>query len=338
MSLPSSDDYDSEGTDYGELSVMRDMHNELNQESPVPTASDCSSEFSDSDSELQHAFAKGLLKPGLNVRLMEKKKVFINDVAGLRQKLQEIKKDLNWFERLDLVCKPAPLAPEIAVQIEEQETQSLSSGKNLALNEFKRETTFHRQAQAAVLEGLARLKALGVVTKRPEDYFAEMAKTDVHMQKVRALLTKKQAETERIEKIRNIRQQRKISKQLQKEGKLKKQNEKKEMLDEVKKFRKGIRKDLDFLENKKPQKQNPKKGPTKSQMKRQYKDSKFGFGGKKRGLKANTKESSASMDDYNKPSRRKGPKMMKPGKKSAKNFRPGKSKRIKMKGQGRRKN
>lgn len=75
------------------------------------------------------------------------------------------------------------------------------------------------------------------------------------------MLVTKQAVTERIEKVRNIRQQKKISKQLQKEGKVKKQNEKKEMLDEVKKFRKGLRKDLDFLDNKKQHNHsNPKHG------------------------------------------------------------------------------
>lgn len=78
------------------------------------------------------------------------------------------------------------------------------------------------------------------------------------------MLVKKQAVTERIEKVRNIRHQKKISKQLQKEGKVKKQNEKKEMLDEVKKFRKGLRKDLDFLDNKKQQNNsNPKHGMKK---------------------------------------------------------------------------
>lgn len=78
------------------------------------------------------------------------------------------------------------------------------------------------------------------------------------------MLVKKQAVTERIEKVRNIRQQKKISKQLQKEGKVKKQSEKKEMLDEVKKFRKGLRKDLDFLDNKKQQNHsNPKHGMKK---------------------------------------------------------------------------
>lgn len=70
------------------------------------------------------------------------------------------------------------------LQIEEEEAQGLANNKS-ALNEFKRETNFHRQAQSAAVEGLERLKALGILTKRPEDYFAEMAKSDSHMQKVR---------------------------------------------------------------------------------------------------------------------------------------------------------
>lgn len=55
------------------------------------------------------------------------------------------------------------------------------------LNDFKREMMFHRQAQAAVLESFPRLKSLGVLTKRPDDYFAQMAKSDEHMQKVMLL-------------------------------------------------------------------------------------------------------------------------------------------------------
>ena len=44
------------------------------------------------------------------------------------------------------------------------------------------------QAQVAAKEGLSKLRNLNVSTKRPEDYFAEMVKSDVHMQKVDILL------------------------------------------------------------------------------------------------------------------------------------------------------
>lgn len=70
-------------------------------------------------------------------------------------------------------------------QFKEQE-EFVKSGRSdsLSLNEFKREILFHRQAQLAVLEGIARLKSQGVPTIRPDDYFAEMMKSDEHMQKV----------------------------------------------------------------------------------------------------------------------------------------------------------
>ena len=48
----------------------------------------------------------------------------------------------------------------------------------------------YRQAQASVLEGVSKLHKLGVKTKRPEDYFAEMAKTDDHMKKVKNIVFK----------------------------------------------------------------------------------------------------------------------------------------------------
>ena len=42
----------------------------------------------------------------------------------------------------------------------------------------------YRMAQAAVIEGLPKLKRTGIPTKRPDDYYAEMVKTDDHMKKV----------------------------------------------------------------------------------------------------------------------------------------------------------
>ncbi len=100
-------------------------------------------------------------------------------------------------------------------------------------NDFLRELTFYRQAQAAVLEAIPRLKSMGVRTKRPDDYFAQMAKTDQHMQKIRAKLVSKQAFEERMDKIRKLRELRRFGKKVQVEVQLKRQKEKKDMLDQV---------------------------------------------------------------------------------------------------------
>lgn len=233
----------------------------------------------------------------------------------MKQKLSEIKLNLPWVERLDMVNAPAPLAPELALQMQEQEVRrakQLQGNKKLpqyessqdpVLNDFRRETMFHRQAQGAVIDGIARLKKLGVPTFRPDDYFAEMAKSDVHMQKVRENLVKKQAISQRSEKVRQLRQQKKVAKQMQVEATLKKHAEKRKMLEEVKKYRKGIRQDLNFLEDKKkPQNKEPhRKMNLKAQMKAKSKANKYGYGGKKRRSKWNTKSSSADVSEYKRP-------------------------------------
>ncbi len=49
----------------------------------------------------------------------------------------------------------------------------------------------YRQAQATVLEAIPRLKKEKIPTKRPEDYYAQMAKSDEHMKKVESIFLKK---------------------------------------------------------------------------------------------------------------------------------------------------
>ena len=42
----------------------------------------------------------------------------------------------------------------------------------------------YRQAQATILEAIPRLKTEQISTKRPDDYYAQMIKSDEHMKKV----------------------------------------------------------------------------------------------------------------------------------------------------------
>ena len=49
----------------------------------------------------------------------------------------------------------------------------------------------YRQAQATVLEAIPRLKAEKITTKRPDDYYAQMAKSDEHMKKVKEFFSLK---------------------------------------------------------------------------------------------------------------------------------------------------
>ncbi|KAI9584468.1 probable rRNA-processing protein EBP2 homolog [Glossina fuscipes] len=259
----------------------------------------------DSETELQEAFVRGDLKPGLNIEF-QKPKEKVNNVSRLLTKTDEIKKDLPWLERMDMTNELAPLAPELSLALEKHEQKRANLFKGNAkipyirpeedpvLNDFKREMLFHRQAQAAVLEGIKKLHELGVKTKRPDDYFAEMAKSDEHMQKIRANLMAKQEGQAKSERIRQIRLQRKMGKLLNKQVKVQREQEKREMLENIKKFRKGKFKNLDFLEDaRKPETKTKTKKTAES---RRNRNKKFGFGGKKRGSKSNTKSSSAGLE------------------------------------------
>jgi len=200
---------------------------------------------------------------------------------------------------------------------------------------------FYRQAQAAVLEAIPRLHSMNIRTKRPEDYFAQMAKTDEHMNKIRAKLLSKEQGQERAEKVSKLRELKKYGKKVQIEVQQKRLKEKKDMMDEMKKIRKGQGGNMDFLEGSgkgdKGKGDNGKgdngKGDNRGMAgKRQAKDKKFGFGGKKKNVKKNDKKSTDDVSGF-KPFNKGGPGAKKGVKRLGK-ARPGKGKREKMKNKG----
>ncbi|KAL3867886.1 hypothetical protein ACJMK2_040732 [Sinanodonta woodiana] len=285
------------------------------------------SESIESDTELQRAFESGHLKPGLNVEVAPKQ--HINNVAGMKHKLEEFKQHLEWIERLDLTVDPSTGVHKAA----EEQSDSVAD------DDFRREMKFYRQAQTTALEGLAKLHKLRIKTRRPEDYFAEMAKSDDHMKKVREKLLERQLAIERSEKAKKLRDLRKYGRKVQQEVLQKRQKEKKEMLDAVKKFRKGQKDKLEFLNSLEPngteQKPGQKNGDKKhlQNKRRDFKNKKFGFGGQKKRGKYNSSGSSADVGESfsiavnQKRQSQKTGKKHKPGKPR----RPGKSRRQKLK-------
>ncbi|XP_060629263.2 probable rRNA-processing protein EBP2 [Anolis sagrei] len=285
------------------------------------------------DRELQQAFSKGSLKPGLNVVLEGRPKI-INNVNGLKQCLSEFQRDLDWVERLDLTSY-LPTNTTSAPS-----NQTTDNDADDPEDDFKREMSFYHQAQASVLEALPRLHKLKIPTRRPDDYFAEMAKSDQQMQKIRQKLKSKQEAMEKSERAKQLRALRKYGKKVQTEVLQKRQKEKSTMLNSIKKYQKGLSDKLDFLEGEKASAPQGKKQVAggkpvnKGQSaKRRYKNQKFGFGGKKKGSKWNTKESHNDVSSFRaSKAHYKGP--GKAGKKNA-NKRPGKKVRQKMKNRSR---
>uniref|UniRef100_A0A8C9FER0 EBNA1 binding protein 2 n=1 Tax=Pavo cristatus TaxID=9049 RepID=A0A8C9FER0_PAVCR len=268
-----------------------------------------------SDSELQEAFARGELKPGLNV-VLEGRPKQSNDVDGLKQCLSDFKQQLAWVERLDVTLDP------IANAVESVSHSDSNKDAVDPENDFQREMSFYRQAQAAVLEALPRLRKLHIPTRRPDDYFAEMAKSDQQMQKIRQKLKSKQEAMEKSEKAKQLRAMRKYGKKVRRSYK---RDLKWDCLSDK----------LDFLDEEQTSSQGNKKGGANQRMKkgpnakRRYKNQKFGFGGKKKGSKWNTKDSFNDVSSFkSKVAHNKG---LGKGGKKALNKRPGKRARQKMK-------
>ncbi|KAF7161507.1 hypothetical protein CNMCM5623_007078 [Aspergillus felis] len=202
-------------------------------------------------------------------------------------------------------------------------------------DDLNRELAFYKVCQAAASEARSLLKKEGVPFTRPGDYFAEMVKTDEHMSKIKKKLYDEAAAKKAAAEARKQRDLKKFGKQVQVAKLQQRHKEKRETLEkinELKKKRKADKSGItdndndlfdiaiensDKPDSRKRSRGNEGGGPS---MKRQKKNEKYGFGGKKRHSKSGDAVSSGDLRNFS-------VKKMKGGSK-----RPGKSKRAAAKG------
>ncbi|KIY51553.1 Ebp2-domain-containing protein [Fistulina hepatica ATCC 64428] len=145
---------------------------------------------------------------------------------------------------------------------------------------------------------------------RPADYFAEMVKTDAHMERIRQRLLDEQAGIKKGEEKRREREGKKFGKQVQVEKLKERERSKKEMEERLKGLKRKRKDMLDTTQegddafdvavedaiSDRPAKRGKSTAAGGSKMSRQARDSKFGFGGVGRRSKQNTR---GSTDDFN---------------------------------------
>lgn len=196
-----------------------------------------------------------------------------------------------------------------------------------AQNDLDRELSFYRQSLAAAIRGRELVLAAKVSFSRPNDYFAEMVKTDEHMERVRQRLLDESASIKASEDAKRQRELKKYGKKIQTEKLFERQRSKRDMQEKVNALKRKRQTGLDMDDDEfdvqleealgeRKASQRAQRGPNK---KRQYRDEKYGFGGKKRHNKSNTAESTDQV----------GPSRRKPGQrpKGGKAKRPGKARR-----------
>ncbi|KAI4284858.1 MAG: hypothetical protein L6R38_001123 [Xanthoria sp. 2 TBL-2021] len=198
------------------------------------------------------------------------------------------------------------------------EHQTIISEEPIAIadvnDDLNRELAFHKQCLIAAKEGRYQLKKEGIAFSRPADYFAEMVKSDEHMGKVKQRMTDEAANRKAAAEARKQRDLRKFGKQvqvakLQDRDKAKRQTL--EKIDILKRKRKntdtGGAEEADLFDVALEDASKPDKagrpartgqggrGPSK----RQKKDDKFGFGGKKRFAKSGDAVSTSDFRGFN---------------------------------------
>ncbi|KAI7903685.1 eukaryotic rRNA processing protein EBP2-domain-containing protein [Cokeromyces recurvatus] len=208
----------------------------------------------------------------------------INDEAAMIRITDEFKlKDLPWIETMTVTSSEPVIVED-------------------STDDMKRELAFYQQALEAAKVARDLVKKAGIPFSRPEDYFAEMLKSDEHMAKVRQKLLDESAAIKASEEAKRQRQLKKFGKKVQAEKQLERQKQKAEMLDKIKLLKRKRKdgEDLTVEDDFDIALEKADKRPAKS-LKRINKDRKYGFGGKKgRFAKSNTAESSAELGGYNK--------------------------------------
>lgn len=100
-------------------------------------------------------------------------------------------------------------------------------------DDLTRELEFYRIARTAAMEARALLKKEGVPFTRPNDYFAEMAKSDEQMEKVKRKMREEAASKKAAAEARALRDAKKFGKAVQVAKVQERAREKREMLEKI---------------------------------------------------------------------------------------------------------
>jgi rRNA-processing protein EBP2 len=132
----------------------------------------------------------------------------------------------QWVERMALVA-----------------TKSLPDDLNPD-DDPKREEVFVQHALLSVMRGIQLLEKAGVPWKRPDDYYAEMLKDDVHMKKIRESVEKTKRRIEEQAHRRAMKDQKKFGKEIQAETLRQRAKFKKDLADKVSDWRRKRGRDI----------------------------------------------------------------------------------------------
>ncbi|PHH64883.1 hypothetical protein CDD81_3740 [Ophiocordyceps australis] len=247
---------------------------------------------------------------------------------------------------LDRIALPTgsthPFAPHQSIVSAAPTADSITD----VADDLTREVAFYAQCLDAVQRARILLRKEEVPFSRPGDYFAEMVKEDAHMEKIKAKLVEEAAAKKAATEARRLRDLKKFGKQVQVAKLQERQKAKRETLDKIKTLKRkrqesgaelgtneadlfDVGVDAELAKHSQRHSTSSHNAPHKPNVKRQKKNEKFGFGGKKRHAKSGDAISSGDLSSFNTKKMRAGRSAdaAKTKSKSGKAPRPGKARR-----------
>ncbi|KAL4575723.1 hypothetical protein LXL04_011807 [Taraxacum kok-saghyz] len=252
-----------------------------------------------------------------DIRLSEPSKTSIYNKEGILDKLNDIvwPEDIEWTHKLSL-----DITQEDEIDVND---------------DLARELAFYNQALQGTREAFVKFETMKLPFLRPTDYYAEMVKTDSHMEKIKGRLIAEKRRMEEAEERRKMRDNKKKAKEVQAVKQRERVKQKKDEIESVKKWRKQ-RQQSGFAEkdsadmglglgfeagkgSERVKKGNKRQGVSPwdrtggkgkreekggggsgKRKSREFRDSKYGFGGKKGMKKQNTAETTNDFKGFGK--------------------------------------
>jgi len=179
----------------------------------------------------------------------------VNDADAIKQRLYEVKKSFyNRLESVRLIKKQGriPFTEHMAVTAEDPLQSAdamLNSNKAEKLglsaleinDDIKREIAFHNVTRQNVQNGMRILIQARVPISRPDDFLAEMLKTDEHMLKVKGRLLKQQNKMQKFEEKRAKQENKKFHKAIKSFTQAKRHQEKRDNMNAIDELKKAVR-------------------------------------------------------------------------------------------------
>ena len=279
---------DEEGDEYGErpldLEKLARSDSESDDEDKEDAEEDVEKDGEqDSDAEEDQDVPLSDVELDSDADIVPHQKLTINNTKALKHALERVQ--LPWAKH--------SFQEHQSVTTEENTDEGIKD----IYDDTERELAFYKQSLHAVLEARTRLQKLKVPFQRPLDYFAEMVKSDEHMDKLKSKLVKEASEKKAREDARKQRNLKKFGKQVQVATLQQRQKEKRDTLERIKSLKKKRKHNeiggQDFDVGVEEAASEDKR--QKPNSKRLGKDAKYGQGGMKRFKRKNDAQSSACL-------------------------------------------